>query len=148
MLKRDQLWKHLSIVFVAALGLYLAGFSWMEHRRTRLGPWEITFSRDAASAPRIQINQPVLQITNVQLRFATTADVGITNATLEFIAGRAVPFAVPFGECVFMDPLFLPGTVTLECFGHQVELMPASLRIDDQEHEWKSGTQFEVAPRP
>jgi hypothetical protein len=148
MLKREQLWKHLCIAFAAALAIYLAGFSWMEHRRARLGPWEVTFVKDATSAPQIRINQRALQITNVQLQFITSAEVGSTNVTVEFVAGHAVPFAVPFGECVFMDPLFLPGTVTLELFDHQVELLPRSLRIDDRQHDWKSGAHFEVNARP
>jgi hypothetical protein len=36
--------------------------------------------------------------------------------------------------------MYLPGTVTLELFGHEIELLPRVLIIDRKEHPWKSGT--------
>jgi len=136
MQKRDRIWKHLGIAFAAALGLYLIGFSWVEHRRTRLGPWEVTFLKEKGSAPLIRINQPSLQITNVQIEFITASEVPQTNDAVAFVAGRAVPFPVPFGQCVFIDPLFLPGTVTLDVFEHRIQMLPRSLTIDGRTHEW------------
>ena len=49
-----------------------------------------------------------------------------------------MPYEVPFGKCVFMDTTFLPGTVTFELFGHEIELLPRVLIIDRQEHRWQS----------
>jgi hypothetical protein len=46
---------------------------------------------------------------------------------------------VPFGEVIFQDLTFLPGTVTFNFFGHEVELLPRTLIIDKQEHAWKTG---------
>ena len=65
----------------------------------------------------------------------------MTNVTqtLEFSQARAVPFDVPFGKCVFLDPLFLPGTVTFEMFGHEIQLLPRVLTIDKVEHPWRNG---------
>jgi hypothetical protein len=145
MATRDRLWKHLGIAFVAALTLYLAGFFWMEHRRSRLGPWEVSFIQEPGLGPRLEINQHALQITNVQLEFAADRQVSPTNATVEFTAGRTVPFTVPFGECVFMDPLFLPGTVTLELFDHQIELLPRSLIVDGEDQEWTTASPITIA---
>jgi len=140
----NRLWKHLLVVFVAALALYVAGFAWLEHRRHRLGPWEVSFISEPASTPRIRINQAALQITNVQVEFNELTPTAPTNATIAFVGGQAVPFPVPFGECVFMDPTFLPGTVTLRLFGHEIELLPRTLRVDDREHAWQSEMRIRI----
>jgi len=57
--------------------------------------------------------------------------------TLLFAQPQPVPYEVPFGKCVFMDTTFLPGTVTFELFGHEIELLPRALIIDRQEHSWQ-----------
>jgi hypothetical protein len=51
---------------------------------------------------------------------------------------------VPFGKCVFLDTTFLPGTVVLDLFGHEVQLLPRVLTIDHVEHAWHSGGRFVV----
>ena len=132
------------VAFAATLVFYVLGFSWLEHRRHRLGPWEVTFIQEPASPPMIRINQPALEITNLQVEFVDTQEVTLTNRRVDFVAGREVPFAVPFGQCVFMDPLFLPGTVTLSLFGHEVQMLPRALTIDGHEYGWKSGSTIEL----
>lgn len=148
MLNSDKLWKHLLLAFAATFALYMVGFSWLEHRRHRLGPWEVTFVKEPGSAPRIQIHQDALQITNVQIEFNDISATTPTNVTVNFTAGRAVPFPVPFGECVFMDPTFLPGTVTLHLLGHEIELLPRTLRIDGRKQAWDSGVNIRVDGPP
>ena len=144
MLPHDRLWPHVVIVFAVALTVYVVGFAWLEHRRTRLGPWEITFVKEEATAARIVIDQPALRITNVQIEFTTAVDLDPTNAAVEFVAGRKVPFAVPFGECVFMDPLFLPGTVTLDLLEHRVEVLPRMLSVDGTQYHWTSNLHIDA----
>jgi hypothetical protein len=39
---------------------------------------------------------------------------------------------------IFQDPTFLPGTVTMRLFGHQIELLPRVLTIDREEYPWHS----------
>jgi hypothetical protein len=145
MTPRDSLWKHLSVAFALALGLYVVGFAWLEHRRHRLGPWDVTFIQAGQMSPRVVINQPALEIRDVQIEFATPATpTASTNVQIRFAGARPVPFPVPFGECVFLDPLFLPGTVTLELFGHRVQMLPRTLSIDGQEHGWQPGMRLRV----
>jgi hypothetical protein len=36
-----------------------------------------------------------------------------------------------------MDTTFMPGTVTFELFGHEIELLPRALIIDRQDHPWQ-----------
>jgi hypothetical protein len=89
------------------------------------------------------INQPKLAITNALVTFMDYPNSNPRmSATLVFSQPRAVPFEVPFGKCVFMDTTFLPGTVTLNLFNHEIELLPRVLVIDRQEHPWLSESRF------
>jgi len=53
-----------------------------------------------------------------------------------------VPFEVPFGHCVFLDPLFLPGKAVLEIAGHEIQIMPRKLMLDGVEHSWSATNAF------
>ena len=45
-----------------------------------------------------------------------------------------------------MDTTFLPGTLTFQFFGHEIELLPRVLVLDRQEHPWRSGEVVTVIP--
>ena len=151
--------KHFILAFLLALVGYVFFYQTIEHRRTRKGPWQVTFTSDTAGAPAIVIAQTRLAITNVQISFPGET-LPITNAagavafdhgrpespatnrqsvvtTLLFAQPRPVPYEVPFGKCVFMDTTFMPGTVTFDLFGHEIELLPRALIIDRQDHPWQ-----------
>jgi hypothetical protein len=139
--------KHFILAFLLALVGYVLFYQSIEHRRTRKGPWQVTFIPSAAGAPAIVINQPKLGITNVQIRFAG-APTSATNrpVTLTFGQPRPVPFEVSFGKCIFMDTTFLPGTVVFELFDHEVELLPRVLVIDAQERAWQPDGTLTLQP--
>ena len=160
-MKPDRPVKHFIFALLLALASYVVFYQAIEHRRTRKGPWQVTFTHSEAGAPAIVIDQPRLAITNVQLSFpgdslpitnSTSAfafdharpESPVTNnqspiATLLFDQPRPVPYEVPFGKCVFMDTTFLPGTITFELFGHEIELLPRALIIDRHDHPWQPG---------
>ncbi len=153
-MKREGLPRHFILGFLIALVVYVIFYQGIEHRRTRRGPWQVTFTRSASDLPAIVINQPRLAITNVQICFAGVNLPPSTNvATLRFAQPRPVPYDLPFGKCVFMDTTFLPGTVTFDLFGHEIELLPRVLVIDRQEHPWLAGVTItlpaaQAAPTP
>jgi hypothetical protein len=133
--------KHFILAFLLALAGYIVFYQGIEHRRTRNGPWRVTFTTGSNDVPTIVIDQPRLAITNVQIRFAGETVLATNGlATLVFGQPRAVPYEVPFGQCFFMDTTFLPGTVTLQLFGHEIELLPRVLVVDRQEHPWRPAT--------
>ncbi len=145
-MKRDRLLKHSLVAFGIALLVYVTVYTAIEHRRTRAGPWQVTFTNDTASARAIIINQPALGITNVQISFVDESNaLPQTARTLQFGEARAVPFEVPFGKCVFLDTTFLPGTVALNLSGHEVQLLPRVLTIDKVERPWRSGETISVS---
>jgi hypothetical protein len=168
-MKREGLAKHFILAFLLALVGYIFFYQTIEYRRTRKGPWQVTFTHSSAGAPTVIIAQPRLAITNVQISFpgeilSVTNIPGplafhheqlnspVTNypsptVTLFLAQPRPVPYEVPFGKCVFMDTTFLPGTVTFQLFGHEIELLPRVLVIDRQEHPWMPDTAIALPRR-
>ena len=139
-MKKDNPAKHFIAAFLIAVVIYVVAYGWIQHRRNRKGPWEVTFSAGSENARVLIINQPALGITNFQILFSV-AKVGSTNPVpsdkIVFDQPRPVPFDVPFGKCIFMDLTFLPGTVTFSnMFGHEIELLPRVLIVDYKEHLW------------
>ena len=141
-MKSDNLPRNAVFVFALALVVYILAYSGLESRRTRQGPWQIAFTNDAAGTPALVINQPALGITNVRISFPGETLPPPTNSltALALVEPRPVPFAVPFGQCVFMDATSLPGTLAFELFGHEIQLLPRVLTIDKVEQPWRSET--------
>lgn len=71
---------------------------------------------------------------------------GMLPITLRFDQPRPVPYDLPLGKCVFMDTTFLPGAVTFRLFGHEIELLPRVLIIDQQDLPWRSVSALEIQP--
>ena len=57
-------------------------------------------------------------------------------------------FVVPFGECIYQDLMFLPGVVTMNLLGHEIELMPRTLVIDKKEIPWSTPAGKIAVPPP
>jgi hypothetical protein len=138
--------KHFIAAFILTLIAYAVCFHLIEHRRTENGPWRVTFaSAGGDSAPCLIIDEPGLNIAGLKITFpGHTAPA--TNAVIIFNHPQEVPFPLPFGDCVFMDALTLPGTVVVAAFGHEVQMLPRVLTVDKKEFPWQSNTNLEVAP--
>lgn len=136
-MKPPAVGRKLLILFALVLIAYAASYAFIQHRRVAKGPWEVTFTREAG-APALVVNQTRLGIANVRLVFSGAQATTNLPQTLRFADARPVPFDLPFGKCVFLDPLFLPGTVAFELFGHEIQLLPRVLTIDRVEYPWQS----------
>jgi hypothetical protein len=143
-MKSLELIKPLAISFVIALLLYLVFYNGIEHRRTRKGPWQVSFTNTASGAPALLINQPTLAITNVEIVFPEETAGTNSMTSMDWAQPRPVPFEVSFGKCVFMDTTFLPGSLVFEIFGHEIQLIPRVLTIDKKEQPWRSNTAIRV----
>lgn len=154
-MKSDNLLRHIWVPFLVAVLVYLFFYTGIEHRRNRKGPWEVVFTNGATGVPELIINQRTLAISNLQITFPGESNVVSSQAaTMEFSQPREVPYQVPFGKCVFMDTTFLPGTIVFDLFGHEIQLIPRVLTIDQKEIPWQSnatipvvGTNVMEAPR-
>jgi hypothetical protein len=143
-MKSDNLFRHLVIPFGVAVLVYLIFYSWIEHRRTRNGPWRVTFTNDSAGSPALLINQPALAITNLQITFASETNNNSSNVLMVLDTPKVVPYDIPYGKCVFMDTTFLPGTIVFDLFGHEIQLIPRVLTIDKTDIPWQSNENISV----
>jgi hypothetical protein len=131
--QKDGFLRHAAIAAVIAVVFYLVFFNWMQHRREGKGPWQINFSTAADGTPSIDIRQPALHLSHRVIFDGAHLPQTNLHQTVQFYQGTA---DIPFGKMLFQDPTFLPGTVTMDLFGHQVEIIPRALIIDKKEHAW------------
>ncbi len=141
------LWKSILVLFLITLVGYLVVFNWIENRRRQNGPWEVTFT-EAGGFAAVVVNQPGLRLTNITIVFNGAPAPSIGPETVRFEHGRPAPFNLPFGKCIFLDAIFLPGTATCEIFNHEIQLLPRTLTIDRVEHPWRSGEKIFLPHRP
>jgi hypothetical protein len=134
--------KHFLYPFLIAVVVYAGFFSCDKHLREKKGPWEVRFQTDSLAAPEIIVNQPALRISNVKIIFPEIR-LSLTNL-LTTVAFDSPLKQSPFGRVIFHDLMYLPGTVTFDLFGHEIELLPRVLIIDHQEHPWRSNTTIEL----
>lgn len=137
-MKPENPLKHFLLAFLIALTLYLVAFNGIEHLRYRKGPWQATFTAGSDDVPVLVVSQPALNITDLKITFP---DEKTTNRspTITFRQPRPTPYDVPFGRCIFEDLTFLPGTVTFDLFGHEIELLPRVLIVNKKQLAWRSG---------
>ena len=159
-------WRFLGGLFFVTLLLYFAGFFGIEYLRDRKGPWQVSFDAALANGPTMTIRQPSLGIDGFCVVFEGSSVDGLTSGEVTFDEpGRnAQPmdrtpessqelkqksFSVPFGECIYQDLMFLPGIVTMNLLGHEIELMPRTLVVDKKEVPWSTaGEKVIIQPLP
>jgi hypothetical protein len=141
-MKSEGLGKILGIAFVLAVVLYAASFAWIQHKRDSKGPWTVIFLSDNSGSPYVLISQPALKIDNCKISFPGQKASRPNLVRPVYFDGPTTN--IPFGEVVFQDPTFLPGTITFNFWGHGIELMPRTLVIDKKEVPWNSNTNITV----
>lgn len=144
-MKSDGFLKHLAVASTVTLLIYAALYATIEYRRTRNGPWIVSFTNAASGAPALRIDEPKLGITNFAITFTGQTNAG-SNAVITFSKPVQTPYDVPFGQCIFMDTTFLPGTIVLSLFNHEIQLIPRTLTVDRIEIPWQSNTNVLLAP--
>jgi len=142
----EGLLKHLAIAFGIALGVYIVAYWGIEHQRYVNGPWEVRFEQSTNGNPVMVVNQPALKISDVKFEFqGATMNTNLPQ-TIKFEQPQTWPYPVGFGEVIFEDLTFLPGTVTLLCYGNEIELLPRVMTVNRQQYIWKSGYTMTLVP--
>jgi hypothetical protein len=120
--------------------VYAAGFALDQYLRSRRGPWQVTFEPSAAGEPQLRIRQEHLGIADTCIVFAGGQ---ATNppVTVRFDTPH---LELPFGRVKYDDLTYLPGAVTLEAFGHEIELLPRTLYLDRQPVAWTNAARLVV----
>ena len=139
--------KAIAIWFAIVAGLYFAVFYGIEYGNHRKGAWEVEFLSDEMGNPSIVIYQPKLKISSVEMIFGDEK-VASTNLATKLSFDRpltSLPFKLPIGEVIYEDLRTLPGVVTFNFFGHEVELLPRVLIVNKKEVSWKSEMVLELS---
>lgn len=139
-MQSNRLVRDILILFVVVFVLYLAAFHGVEHLRHRSGGWRVEFATRANGQAAVRISQPKLGIRRVELVFPEEQPgATATNlpAVLEFTGPQDTPFPAPFGRVIYQDLTFLPGAVTFDLFGHEIELLPRTLIVNRREQPWR-----------
>ncbi|MBI3882177.1 MAG: hypothetical protein HY301_19215 [Verrucomicrobia bacterium] len=136
-MKSDRLGKHLLIVFIIALAAYVGFYQFDKWLRLRHGPWQVTFASDGGT-PTLIVSEPSLKIAGVKIAFPSEM---VTNfgAPVAWTFDDVSKTNLPFGHVIFHDLTFLPGTMTMGLFGHEIELLPRTLVVNRKEVPWESG---------
>ncbi|MHB1306332.1 MAG: hypothetical protein ACYDC1_17070 [Limisphaerales bacterium] len=135
-------------VFAFALVFYVVGFWASERWRHRRGPWEITFATNQAGEAVLEIDQLHLGIEGVRLTFAGGSPSSSFQPRKIQFETPAQMEPLPFGTVKFLDTTVLPGTVTLDVYGVEIECLPRVLVVDKREVPWRSGDQHRLNAGP
>jgi hypothetical protein len=135
--------KAVTLVFLGAAVFYFASFYGLEYVRHRRGPWELSFRADAQGAPHVLISQSALGLTEVKLVFHGEHATGVSGGPIRF---DRVDRAPSCGRLIYHDLTFLPGVLTFDFFGHEIELLPRVLVINKKEIPWRSGDVIDLWP--
>lgn len=139
-------WRIFAIPGLLALLGYVALYSCDARLRTRQGPWEVRFLRTEDGTPAVRITQPSLGISNAEVRFVGEQVPAETPALPVDVRFDRPLASVPFGKTAFDDLMYLPGTVVLQCFGHEVQLVPRTLYLDRKGYDWTNNIRYDLLP--
>ncbi|MCC7376935.1 MAG: hypothetical protein IT581_19910 [Verrucomicrobiales bacterium] len=131
-------WRVFAIPAILALVGYILLYGCDRRLRVHRGPWQVTFDQASDGTPLVRIDQPELGISNVVVRFE-----GETLPPPRPSLPVQVRFdnpdrPVPFGTLAFHDLMYQPGTVVLQCFGHEVQMLPKALYLNRATQSWRN----------
>ena len=125
-MKSDPFPKTLIGAAFVIVGLYFAVFYGIEGCRKSKGPWRVTFTTNNAG-PVIEVTQSNLNRRATIKFHGEVAEETSYPATVEFDRPKK-PAA--FGRVIYEDLMQLPGVVTFDLFGHEIELLPRTLIVN------------------
>ena len=138
--------KSVLLWFIIVLGLYLGVFYGLEYWNQRNGPWEVLFTSDELGNPSVIVSEPRLRISNAKVAFSgERVETNLSKKVLFSHPSVTLPLKMPFGEVIYEDLRTLPGVVTFNFFGHEVELLPRVLIVNKREIPWKPDTVINLA---
>lgn len=130
--------QRLFMVFVGTLFAYVTVYGACTAMKRKGGPWALTFTMTNGT-PTLFIEHSLRLAQPVTIQFPGEKP---ERDDLPILAVFNVPITnrMPFGAVLHVDTSTLPGVVTLNCFGHPVEIFPRALSVDFHELPWIAGT--------
>ena len=134
--------RSIALVFVVVAVMYFGVFAGIEHLRQRKGPWEASFGTNDTGEPMLTIAQAHRGLADVRVVLHGERP---TNGTGNVSFGRVLQ-PVPYGRVLYEDLTFLPGVVTFDLFGHEIELLPRALIVNRHAVAWSNGMTIDLWP--
>jgi hypothetical protein len=135
--------RSMAVWFFIVLALYLAAFYGFEYLNHRKGPWAVEFLLDPAGHPKMVVSQSALQVSNMAMVFYGE-QAAATNLPQKVLFDEPRR-SVPFGRVIYEDLRALPGVVTFDLFGHEIELLPRVLIVNKREIPWQPGATINLS---
>jgi hypothetical protein len=142
-MKSDGVLKSFVLVGLVVIALYFVFFYAIESCRRVQGPWQVTFATNSGG-PAIEIAQPRLQIGRAIIFHGEP--VTASNPLPQKVSFDRPLKPVPFGKVIYEDLTQLPGVVTFDLFGHEIELLPRVLIVNKRQIKWNAQTTIELWP--
>jgi len=138
--------RKIATVFGIILAVYCLVFVLDGFLRKRKGPWKVSFEKAQPGEVTIRISHEKLNIHDSQIRIQASPKTlaSFTNATVDFRSPADLP---PVGQVLYTDLTFLPGVVTLEIEGQDIELLPRSLVVNRTARGWNFSTPILLTPK-
>ena len=133
-MKSDGFPKTFILLGLVIFALYFVVFYGIEGCRRVKGPWEVTFATND-SGPLVSVKQPRLKY---EFMIAFPGESAVATNLPQTVKFDRPKRAVPFGKVIYEDLMQLPGVVTFDLFGHEIELMPRTLIVNKKEVPWNS----------
>jgi len=134
--------KSVIVTFIVVLIFYFAAFWGIEGFRQHRGPWVVAFGTNNLGEATLTLSQEARGLSDVRL---VVHGEHATNPPTMVRFDRVLQ-PVPFGRVIYEDLTFLPGVVTFDLFGHEVELLPRVLVVDKEQVPWKPGATVDLWP--
>lgn len=139
-------WRFFVLPALIALVGYILMYGCDRYLRVRRGPWQVTYLSEPDGTPALRITQGGLGISNITVRFLGETTSSVTNPLPAVVRFDDPDVHVPFGILAFHDLMYQPGTVVLQCFGHEVQMLPKALYLNRVAHEWMATGDHVLAP--
>lgn len=136
-------WKSITLTFVLSVFFYFLAYGWISRWQTGRGPWQVEFTTNQVGVAQIIITQPALGFSNITVRFEGETLAPTNHTGLVLFSKPRQP--TPFGELIYDDLMQQPGVITLDLFGHEVELLPKYLILNRQPVNWTNGAVITLA---
>lgn len=141
-MKSDAFPRSLLLAGVAIMALYFVVFYGIEGCRHAKGPWEVTFTTNELG-PVALVKQPRLDL-SATIKFP--GETGRTTNLPQTVRFNRPKQPVPFGDVIYEDLMQLPGIVTFDFFGHEIELSPRTLIVNKRQVPWTPPPSLELWP--
>jgi hypothetical protein len=133
-MKPDRFLKSLILFALAIFAVYFVVFYGIEGCRSAKGPWEVTFGTNEGG-PLVVVKQPRLKY---DFRIAFPGERAAATNLPQTVKFDRPKREAPFGKVIYEDLMQLPGVVTFDLFGHEIELLPRTLIVNKREVRWDS----------